>query len=350
MSHHYSGPDFGFPQGDARLDFTDLYAFPKPGDTGKSILIMNVHPSAGENPPGPTTTDPFAPEALYELKIDTDGDAIADIAYRVRFSAFERGTQTATLRHVDGPQAAGTSDGGRVIIDEALVSTGREARVTAAGDTRFFAGWRSDPFFCDVEGAKNNLQFTGDDFFADKDVCSIVLEVPNSVLGAKEVRLWARTLTPGAGRGWIQVERGARPAQAVILVEERDAYLGGEPADDERFLAAFAHALEHTGGYTPAEAKRVAGTLLPDVLPYDPTWPAFFPHNGRTLTDDAFDSFVRILTNGKITGDNVGPHDDLLLEFPYVGPSHQSRVTKAPHRATAMQNQTENQMMRRQQT
>ena len=42
MSHHYSGPDFSFPQGDARLDFTDLYAFPKPGDAGKSILIMNV--------------------------------------------------------------------------------------------------------------------------------------------------------------------------------------------------------------------------------------------------------------------------------------------------------------------
>jgi hypothetical protein len=26
MSHHYSGPDFGLPHGDARLDFTDLYA------------------------------------------------------------------------------------------------------------------------------------------------------------------------------------------------------------------------------------------------------------------------------------------------------------------------------------
>jgi len=33
MSHHYSVPDFRFPQGDARLDSTDLYAFPKPGDT-----------------------------------------------------------------------------------------------------------------------------------------------------------------------------------------------------------------------------------------------------------------------------------------------------------------------------
>jgi len=191
MSHHYSGPDFRFPQGDPRLDFTDLYAFPKPRVAGKSILIMNVHPSAGENPPGPTTTEPFAPEALYELKVDTDGDAIADIAYRVRFSAFERGAQTAILRRVDGPEAAGTGDRGRVIVDRAQVSIGREARVTQVGDIRFFAGWRSDPFFCDVEGAKNAFQFTSDDFFADKDVCSIVLEVPNSALGAKEVHLWA---------------------------------------------------------------------------------------------------------------------------------------------------------------
>jgi hypothetical protein len=180
-----------------------------------------------------------------------------------------------------------------------------------------------------VEGAKNNLQFTGDDFFADKDVCSIVLEVPNSSLGKKEIRLWARTLTPSDHGDWIQVERGARPAQAVILVEERDAYLGGEPASDGRFLAAFAHALEHTGGYTPQEAKRVADTLLPDLLFYDPTRPARFPDNGRALTDDAFDSFIRILTNEKVKEDRVGPHGDLLIEFPYVGPPHQSRLTTA---------------------
>src|SRR5882762_5266248 len=139
MSHHYSGPDYGFPHGDARLDLTDLYAFPKPEDSGKSILIMNVHPSVRdfldhENPLGPTTVEPFATEALYELKIDTDGDAVADIAYRVRFSSSGGGAQTATLRRVEGAQAAGTSDGGQVIVEGAPVSTGREARVTEAGD------------------------------------------------------------------------------------------------------------------------------------------------------------------------------------------------------------------------
>jgi Domain of unknown function (DUF4331) len=132
MSHHYSSPDGrGFPDGDARLDLTDLYAFPKPGDVDKSILIMDVHPSIGENPPGPTTTEPFASEALYELKIDTDGDAVADIAYRVRFSS-EGGAQTATVRRAEGAQAAGTGDGGQVIVEGAPVSTGREARMTAA--------------------------------------------------------------------------------------------------------------------------------------------------------------------------------------------------------------------------
>src|ERR1700683_5329107 len=105
MSHHYSGPDFGFPNGDARLDFTDLYAFPKPGDKDKSILIMNVHPSASENPPAPTTTEPYAPDALYELKIDTNGDAITDITYRVRFVSSGLDAQTAVFRRIDGGHA-----------------------------------------------------------------------------------------------------------------------------------------------------------------------------------------------------------------------------------------------------
>ena len=323
MSHHYSGPDFGFPKGDARLDLTDLYAFPKPGQLHKSILVMNVHPSAVVNPPGLTTAQPFSPDALYEFRIDTDGDAVANITYAVRFSSSSDGSQTATLRRLDGADAAGTGEGGQIIIQAAPVSTSRNTRVTDAGDYRFFAGWRSDPFFFDTKGALNDLQFTGDDFFADKNVCSIVLEVPNTHLGCKRIGLWARTLHDAAGV-WVQADRGGLPAQAVFLVGDgdRDAYLASEPAEDARFVAVFAHALEHTGGYTPAEARRVAGTLLPDVLPYDPTRPAAFPSNGRTLTDDAADAFLSVLTNGRVTGDRVGAHDDLLVEFPYLGPPH----------------------------
>jgi hypothetical protein len=325
MSHHYSGPDYGFPHGDARLDLTDLYAFPKPGDAGKSILIMNVHPDTGVNPPGPTTEEAFAPDAIYELKIDTDGDLVADIAYRVRFSSSEGGPQTATLRRVEGAEAAGTGDSGQLIIEGAPVSTGRTSQVKEAGDYRFFAGWRSDPFFFDTMGALNNLQFTGDDFFTGKDVCSIVLEIPNSALGPKKMGLWHRTLD-GKGGKWIQADRGARPSQSVFLTgEKKGDYLAGEPKDDAQYVAVFAHSLEHTGGYTPEEAKRVAGTLLPDILIYDPTRPASYPDNGRALADDVMDGFISILSNGKVKGDNVGPHNDLLTQFPYLGAPHKAR-------------------------
>jgi hypothetical protein len=325
MSHHYSGPNLAFPGGDARLDFTDLYAFPKPGDASRSILIMDFHPSVGVVPPGPTTAEPFAPAALYELRIDTNGDAVADITYQVRVSPSKDGGQTATVRRFEGALPIGKSDGGRVIAEGVPVSMGREARITEAGDHRLFVGRRSDPFFFDVLGVLKDFKFTGDDFFADKDIASVVLEVPNSALGSKELGLWARTLIPAAGGGWVQADRGAKPSQTPFLSgEENEAYRAGEPAEDGRFVALFAHSLEHTGGYAPEAAKRVAQTLLPDLIRYDPTRPASYPQNGRTLTDDVVDVFLPILTNGKVKGDGVGPHRDLLAEFPYLGPPHQS--------------------------
>lgn len=324
MSHHYSGPDYGFPHGDARLDLTDLYAFPKPGDPGKSIVIMNVHPSESVNPPGPTTREPFATNAIYELKVDTDGDGVAEIAYRVCFSHASDGSQLATVRQAQGEEAAGVGETGQIVIDGAPVSTEVEARVTKAGDYRFFAGWRSDPFFFDTEGALNNLHFTGRDFFTEKDVCSIVLEVPNAALAPNAVGLWHRTLDGTSGT-WVQADRGARPSQSIFLTGElKGAYLAGEPADDARFVPIFAHSLEHTGGYSPQEARRAAEALLPDILPYDPTLPASYPANGRALSDDVMDVFISVLTNGRTTGDGVAPHRDLLAEFPYLGPPHKS--------------------------
>src|ERR1700682_2721573 len=144
MYHQASGPNFGSPRGDARLDMTDLYAFPKPGQPGRSVLVLNVHPSFGVSPLGPTTKEPFAPGALYEIKIDTNGDAIADITYSAQFASSEDGKQTATLRRVKGARAAGVCDEGDVIVEGAPVSVARETLVAEAGDYRAFFGWRSD--------------------------------------------------------------------------------------------------------------------------------------------------------------------------------------------------------------
>lgn len=325
MTHHYSGPNFGFPRGDARLDLTDLFAFPKPDDTSKSIIIMNAHPSSTLNPPEPTTSEPFAPEGLYELRVDTNGDMIADIAYRVRFSRSRDGAMTATVRRAEGPEAAGRGEEGRMVIQGAPVSMGHEAQVTESGAYRLFTGWRSDPFFFDVAGVLNNMQFTGTDWFADKDVCSIALELPMSDLGGGAIlNLWHRSLVQVDGR-WVQADRGARPSQTPFLADaEREAYLDGEPAQDERFVPMFAHALEKTGGYTPQGAEAAARSLLPDVLPYDPKKPAAYPGNGRMPRDDAKDVFLTVF-NGRLTWDKCGPHADMLSEFPFLGPPHQIR-------------------------
>jgi hypothetical protein len=171
----------------------------------------------------------------------------------------------------------------------------------------------------------NNFKVTGKDFFADKNIFSIALEVPNSALGPTEVGLWVRTLVPAgdAKGGWVQADRGARPTQTPFLTgDQNEAYRAGEPANDARFAGLFAHALEHTGGYSPEKAKRTAETLLPDLIPYDPGRPASFPANGRALTDDVTDAFLAVLTDGKVTSDGVGAHVDLLSEFPYLGPPH----------------------------
>jgi hypothetical protein len=323
MSHHYSGPDFGFPRGDARLDLTDLFAFPKPKEPGKSILIMNAHPSSSVIPVRPTTNEPFLPGARYEIAIDTNGDAIADAVYRVTFASGRDGSQAATLRRIDG-----ASGDGRVIIEGVPVCTGRDARIAEAGDHRLFAGWRSDPFFFDTLGALNDLKFTGVDFFADKDVCSIALEVPDAALGSGKVGLWMRVLVPEADR-WVQVERGGRPQISVFLSgDARDAYQAADPADDERFVPVFAHSLEHAGGYTPDAAARAAAQLLPDILRYEPGRAASYPTNGRALTDDVVDFFLPILTNGKVRSENVRPQRELLDKFPYVGPPHANRTER----------------------
>lgn len=327
MSHHYSGPDFSFPHGDARVDITDLYAFPKPGDNSKSVLILDVHPSVAVNPPGPSGGEPFASEAVYELVVDTNGDAVGDITFRLSFTEPRNGQQRVSLTRLEGP-AHGLGEAGEALFVEAPVSQGREAQIAESDGYRLFAGVRSDPFFADVGGALNDLQFTGEDFFTDKDVASIVLEVPNRALGSNpSVGLWARTLVPsseGSGEQWLQVDRFGHPGQinTYIPSEEKAAYNAAQPADDRsRYQGTIAHALEQVGHYPPDQARSLAASMLPDILRYDYTQPASYPNNGRSLTDDVFDLAFSTLTNQQIS-DGVGPHSDLSQEFPYLGSPH----------------------------
>ncbi len=308
MSHHSTVPD---PQ----VDITDLYVFQKPGNPAKSILIMNVNPFA------PTRAAAFDAEASYEFKIDTNADAQADIAFHILFSPATGFHQTSTVYRVQGEAAESTGAIGDRIISEAPVAFDTQVPITAGGDYQLYVGLRSDPWYADVDGVFNNFQFTGKDTFAEKNVFGIVLEVPNQALGPNpNIGIWARTIAPVHGE-LAQVDQVGRPLITAVFnptPEEQHTFVHTPPTQQqERFLSRFVTTLQ-TMGYPEDEAAQLAMQLLPDILPYDYSRMASYP-NGRTLTDDLLDITLSLITNGKVTSDLVGPHTDLLGDFPYLG-------------------------------
>jgi hypothetical protein len=299
------------------MDITDLFAFQKPGDPAKSILIFNVNPEA------PSRAAAFDPLASYELKIDTNGDFEPDIAFHILYSSPDGGHQFATVYRAIGSAALATGPAGEVIIQTAPVSFESEVHITTAGQYRFFAGLRSDPFFADPIGFQNDMQWTGQDFFADKNVFGIVLELPNTALGSSpQISLWARSMIPVHGQ-LSPVNQVGRPGNNVF---KGAATLNTTPLTQQRelFLPQYA-AMFRSFGYSEGEAIGLAQQWLPDILPYNYTRPDGYP-NGRRLMDDVVDDLVSLLTRGNPSTDLVEAHTDCLADFPYLGPPHPSKI------------------------
>ncbi len=317
MADHLDAPGLKSPNMDAEIDITDHYAFQKAGDASKSILIFNVNPLA------PTLADSFEHEAIYEIKVDTDADAVAEIAFRITFSPKVNGSQTATVRRATGANAAGNNNGGEVIIGHAPVNFDSSITITESGPYKFYAGFRSDPFFFDLLGFLAGFKFTGSDFFIDKNVFSMVLEVPNTALGSNpNIGIWVRTLL-SQNDEWVQIDRMGRPAINTVFNhgDAKNTFNHIPPTQDRAlFEASFVATLE-SFGYTSGQATQIAEILLPDILTYDYSSSAGFL-NGRKLTDDVIDIELNLVTNGQVTTDMVGPHTDFLSSFPYLGNPH----------------------------
>src|SRR2546428_9507049 len=80
MSSHREAPEISK---DPVADNTDLYAFVDPVDSSKVTILANYIPL--EEPAGGPNFYQFGDDVLYEIKIDNDGDAIADVVYQFRF-------------------------------------------------------------------------------------------------------------------------------------------------------------------------------------------------------------------------------------------------------------------------
>lgn len=318
MSDHLDSPG-GSPGMDPRLDICDIYVFKQPDDPNRTVLVLNVNPFA------PTGAGDFHPEAVYEILIDTNGDAAADMTYRFTFSPMEEGNQLANVRVARGEETKDVTRG-RALFKNVLVNPGMGANETDADGHRLFIGMRSDPFFFDLAGYHDAMRFTGNDHFRDKNVFSMVLEVPNDVFGASKIGVWARVLAPQDGDPLSQIDRMGHPFMNVAFIKDKDEFNRSEPfRDRERFSQQVIELLASHGRDKEGSRQEAFG-LLPDILEYELSSPTRYP-NGRTLSDDIIDHQLALITNGKISSDKVGAHDDLQDEFPYLGPPHPAKRT-----------------------
>ena len=293
MSNHFSADKLKFPGDDRRLDLTDVFVFPAPADPehhhsllhrhhpGTTVLIMDSNPTSAPPPiPAPVTGPEFYPGAVYRINIDTDGDNQADVAFTFVFSEYENGRQTGTATYATGPQARQPEPAGEVLAESIPVSFDGTAQPVQAGRIRLFAGLRSDPFFADVEGALHGFQWTGHDDFAGNNVDSIVLEVPDDMLGGPVIGVWA-SISRRSNGVLEQMDRGGNPTINPFINPdgEKNLFNSRQPADDvANYLGPWSTILENAGGYTPEAAKAAALEVLPDILHYDHTQPATYPN------------------------------------------------------------------------
>jgi hypothetical protein len=336
MSHHFDTPT---AQEDPRINVCDFYLFR--GRPGTTVMAMTVNPDAGISAP-----DTFREEGLYAFRFDLDGDACEEIAFKVTFGSplHADGDEHKHVQHFEVRRAAGAAavQG----MEGELMIAGLTGGVTeTAAGVRAFAGLAPDLFAGDAAalGAFRTTifkegRFEPDvfrqnrrNFFANRNVTAIVIEVPSGLIGDGLVRGWATASLYGHAPE-VQVSRWGLPLITNIFMPDldtREAFNRARPVEDtERFAAQIGGVVEKLTGLAgstsnPADyATRLIARLCPTTLPYALDTAASFDFvgfNGRSLTDDVMDVILTLATNTAL-GDGVAPDKGRIRnEFPFFG-------------------------------
>ena len=224
-SSHREAP---YIQGDPAVDNTDTYVFVSPNDPGKVTMVASWSPL--QEPAGGPTFYPWDIDAAYDINIDNDGDAKADLVYRWTFKdndssiTVDRGAGNGgkgTFLYNDGPvtslddenlRAKQTYDlavingdtgasknivtGGKVapsnVGKASMPDYPRQLRAAAVTPTtdggKSYVGQTDDAFFLDLRVFDliygGNLSEVGYDTLSGFNVNSVSLELPKSLLVA----------------------------------------------------------------------------------------------------------------------------------------------------------------------
>ena len=251
---------------DPSADLTDLYAFRSPDKPNTVTILANVIP--GEDPAAGPNWYTFSPSARYNLKLDTNGDARADVTYQFRFHTktgpFFLGdtAQPYTVTRIAGGKAKVVARGTTPPNNIGPRSTPNYRSLAAKGVVRIagggsaFAGQRDDPFFGDIGAIFDLVAIRkgtgnmggGKDFFAGYGVHTFGVQVPIAGLRAKNntVGVWSsvdrrKITTRGAATrnsgAWVQVNRLANPLvnEVVIPTGLKDQWNALQPSQEGRF-------------------------------------------------------------------------------------------------------------------
>ncbi len=316
MSSHREAPEISK---DPVADSTDVYAFVSPDDPGTVTLITNYIPLEGPAA-GPNFYE-FGDDVLYQIKIDNDGDAAADVTYSFRFTTTVLNPNTFLYntgpissltdpnfnRHQTYSVSRTDSFGRTTVLASGLtcppcnigpLSTPNYASLAQAavhslpGGRTVFAGQRAEGFYVDLGAvfdlgdlrpfeqlhafgnlpARNGVNAT-----KLVNVHSIALKVPISDLtaGSSVIGVWAtasrqqaRVLdVPNVGGTvatvesgpFVQVSRLGNPLFNEVLVPmvRKDYWNTQSPATDSQFAAGVQH----------PELAGLLNVLYPGVFP-----------------------------------------------------------------------------------
>jgi hypothetical protein len=272
--------------GEPKLDNTDVYAFVSPDAPNTVTMIANWVPF--EEPNGGPNFYPFATDAAYDINIDNDGDARADLIYRWTFTDNYRSRNTflyntGVVTSLDDPDLnylqtyrleAITESGSTVLVNNGRVAPSRvgpasmpnygalaDSAITGLpGGGRTFAGQADDPFFLDLRIFDllygGDFSEVGQDTVRGYNTNTLAIQVPKSVLalhgdavGNPVVGIWSTTSRQRIEvvdtlnnrtryGGWQQVSRLGMPLvnEVVIPVGRKDEFNATAPRNDSRFL------------------------------------------------------------------------------------------------------------------
>ncbi|MDQ3076126.1 MAG: DUF4331 family protein [bacterium] len=355
--------------GDPKVDATDLYAYVSPDNKDMVTLIANYIPF--EEPAGGPNFYSMDDKALYEIKVDNNGDAKPDISYQFRFKTtvanpntflYNTGAiesladadwnvkQTYTLTKVEnGESVVLGTDLKMPPVNIGPKSTPNYAALQAqavnsvAGGVKVFVGASEDPFYADLGGLFDLLTIRklpgneggGVDGLKGYNVHSIALQIPvNSLTSTKTIptdpkdpkavigvwttasRQATRVLNTDSTQtnsgDWVQVSRLGAPLvnEVVVPLAAKDLWNSSKPENDAQFA----------NGVTNPEL----GTLLKGL--YNIQVPPQGEFGSATQRDDLIAIFLTGITG--LTKSEVGTPSEQLRLNVAIAPTAPSMINK----------------------